>query len=220
MVEAVAITEAITDLNQAQLQFNVHFDAEPGFFPEWQAPLPELTPQEQIGLARLRDRYLYYAADGSISEGTINAVMISPLLELLGFFDPPYKVRGEYFVRLSVTPMGEDDASILRGRIDALVVQNCLWITLIEAKHFGFSVLQALPQTLAYMMANPAVAHPCFALITNGEDYLFVKLLRQEGGGSYGQSYKFTLLSDADNNLYRVARVLKNIALQVSIPML
>jgi hypothetical protein len=49
-------------------------------------------------------------------------------------------------------------------------------IAIIESKRFGFSVFQALPQTLAYMMANPNPASPIFSLVTNGEDFLFVKL--------------------------------------------
>ncbi|UZQ53704.1 hypothetical protein OOK60_14550 [Trichothermofontia sichuanensis B231] len=45
------------------------------------------------------------------------------------------------------------------------------------------------------MMANPQPDRPIFALVTTGEDFLFLK--RQ--GQYYAQSYKFTLLSDAHN---------------------
>lgn len=75
----------------------------------------------------------------------------------------------------------------------------------------------ALPQTLAYMMAKP-IANPIegadvsYAMITNGEDYRFVKLDRSPIVQGYGQSHKFTLLSDADHNLYRMARILKCMA--------
>jgi hypothetical protein len=212
MIETFAITDAITDLNEAHQRFNIQPTTDKNFFCEWQTDLPELTEVEKAGCDRLKNRYLYYAADGSICEGTVNAVMISPLLELLGFFDPPYKVRSEYFVRLTIQTEDSDQDSILRGHIDALVVQDQLWITLIEAKNFGFSVLQALPQTLAYMTANPQTTSPSFAMITTGEDYLFMKLVRQPSR-YYAQSYKFTLLSDENNNLYRVARILKRITL-------
>jgi hypothetical protein len=113
----------------------------------------------------------------------------------------------------------DDDGEpiVLRGRIDALVLQNRLWVILVEAKPHhepvGFSVLQALPQTLAYMMAKPIDGlDVSYAMITNGEDYMFVKLDKSPIVKGYGQSHKFTLLSDADHNLYRVARVLKCIA--------
>ena len=90
-------------------------------------------------------------------------------------------------------------------------MQNQLWIALVEAKHFGFSVSQAIPQTLAYMMACPSSQTPVFAMITTGEDYTFLKLDRR-GSPTYALSYKFTLLSDENNNLYKVARVIKRIA--------
>ncbi|HAJ61283.1 MAG TPA: type I restriction endonuclease subunit R, partial [Cyanobacteria bacterium UBA8543] len=44
------------------------------------------------------NRYLYYAADGEITEGTIDRIMVSPLLDLIGLFDLPFKIRGEKFV--------------------------------------------------------------------------------------------------------------------------
>lgn len=125
------------------------------------------------------------------------------LLEILHLYDPPYKVRAEKSVAVAIAT--ED--MTLEGRIDALVIQEQLWIILIEAKQYGFSVLQAVPQALAYMMANPQPDRPIFALVTTGEDFLFLK--RQ--GQYYAQSYKFTLLSDAHNNLWRVLQVLKRI---------
>ena len=216
MLEALAVTDAITDIHQARQILNLQPAPDQAFFPEWQLGLPDLSELEKVHLDRLRDRYLYYAADGSISEGTVNTVMISPLLELLGFFDRPFKVRGEAFVRLTIAT-DDENSQLLRGRIDALVVQNHLWIVVVEAKHFGFSVLQALPQTLTYMMANPRTDRPCFGMITTGEDYLFVKIDRSHPEiNLYGQSYKFTLLSDEMNDLYRVARVLKRIGSAIS----
>lgn len=206
MVQTVAVTKAITDLNEAHRRFNLSPTTDPQFFPEWQGDLPELTDAEKISLNRYKERYLYYAADGAISEGTVNVILVSPLLELLGLCDPPYKIRGEQYVQIEI----ENEDTILQGRIDALVVQNQFWIVLVEAKHFGFSVLQAIPQTVAYMMGSPYPERPVFAMITTGEDYIFIKLTRQ-GSLRYAQSYKFTLLSDANNNLHRVTQVMKRI---------
>jgi len=128
-------------------------------------------------------------------------MMISPLLELLNLYDPPYKVRAEKHVYVEL----ETEDTVLEGRIDALVIQDQLWVVLIEAKQYGFSILQAIPQTLTYVMANPNPDQPLFGLITTGEDYLFIKLRDRQ----YAQSYKFTLLSDAQNNLFRVLQILK-----------
>ncbi|MFB2922053.1 hypothetical protein [Aerosakkonema funiforme] len=103
----------------------------------------------------------------------------------------------------------ENGNTQLEGFIDALVIKDSFWVVLIEAKQYGFSVLQALPQTLAYMMANPNVEAPVFGMILTGEDYIFVKLDRQLG--QYALSRKFTLVNPQDNELYDVVRVIKRI---------
>jgi hypothetical protein len=71
--------------------------------------------------------------------------------------------------------------------------------------------LQAIPQTLAYMTANPILQQPVFGLITTGEDHLFLKLQNRQ----YAQSYKFTLLSDEQNNLLRVLQILKKLIMTI-----
>ncbi len=205
MVETIAVTRAITNLNEANEKFNLTQTNEPQFFLEWFSGLPDITEAERASLDRLKNRYLYYVADGAISEGTVNIIILSPLLELLGLCDPPYKIRGEQYVQIAI----DQGDTILQGRIDALVVQGILWIVLIEAKQYGFSVLQALPQTLAYMMANPNSENPLFALIMTGEDYMFVKLNQQSR--QYARSKKFTIANPQNNELYDVVRVMKRI---------
>ena len=132
--------------------------------------------------------------------------MISPLLELLGLCDPPLRIQGERYVEITI----ENDTQVLRGRIDVIVIQQSLWIVRIEAKHFGFSVLQGIPQTLAYMMGSPDYQPVTYGLITTGEDFLFLKLQRN-ATSQYALANKFTLLSDEHNNLYRVTQVLKRL---------
>ena len=205
MVETIAVTQAITKLNDIHDKFNLIPATEPQFFTEWMDELPDITDGEKANLDRLKNRYLYYVADGGISEGTVNIIMLSPLLELMGFCDPPYKVRGEKYVQIEL----QNEDQILQGRIDALVVQNQFWVVLIEAKQYTFSVLLALPQTLAYMMAHPDSARPVFALIMTGEDYMFVKLNRQTH--QYDRSKKFTIANPHNNELYDVVRVMKRI---------
>jgi hypothetical protein len=205
MVQTIAITKAITNLNNAQEKFNITQTTDPQFFTEWLEELPELTDSEKLSLDRIKNRYLYDAADGFVLEGTVTIIALAPLLELLGLCDPPYKIRGEKFVKLEI----ENGATILEGFIDALAIKDILWIVLIEAKQYSFSVLQALPQTLAYMMANPNSDKPVFALIMNGEDYIFVKLDRQLR--QYAVSKKFTVANPQYNELYDVARTIKRV---------
>jgi len=44
----------------------------------------------------------------------------------------------------------------------------------------ALSVWGALPQALAYLKTNPSTKHPSFALLTNGDEILFVKLLGEQ----------------------------------------
>lgn len=205
MPETIGITKAITNLNVAHERLNVRPSDNPNFFTEWYQDLPELTEEEKIVLNRLRNRYLYYAADGFVLEGTVSIIILSPLLELLGLCDSPFKIRGEKFVKVEI----ENGNTQLEGFIDTLVIKDSFWIVLIEAKQYGFSVLQALPQTLAYIAGNPNVETPVFGMILTGEDYIFVKLDRQLG--QYALSRKFTLVNPQDNELYDVVRVIKRI---------
>ncbi|GAB1542244.1 hypothetical protein NUACC21_49180 [Scytonema sp. NUACC21] len=87
MVQTVGITKAITNLNEAHAKFNLSQTGESEFFTEWFEDLPELTDSEKAFLDRLKRRYLYYAGDGSITEGTVNIIMRSPLLELMDLCD-------------------------------------------------------------------------------------------------------------------------------------
>jgi hypothetical protein len=77
----------------------------------------------------------------------------------------------------------------------------------IESKRYGFSVRQAIAQTLAYMVG--ATISPVFALITTGEDYLFVKFDRDSS--RYALSDKLTLSTAEGNELHRVAQILKRL---------
>lgn len=205
MPEVVGISKAITNLNVAHERLSLSPTNEPNFFTEWWQDLPELTEEEKQALNRLKNRYLYYAADGFVLEGTVSIIILSPLLELLGLCDSPFKIRGEKFVKVEI----ENGNTQLEGFIDALVIKDLFWVVLIEAKQYSFSVLQALPQTLAYMVANPNLETPVFGLIMTGEDYIFVKLNQQLG--QYALSRKFTLVNPQENELYEVVRVIKKI---------
>ncbi len=84
--------------------------------------------------------------------------------------------------------------------MDAVVLRDKLWLVVIESKRYGFSVRQAIVQTLTDMMALPAVAKPIgFGLVTTGEDFLFIKLDRVSR--QYALSDKFTLSTIQDNQL-------------------
>lgn len=124
----------------------------------------------------LRRRYLYHRTEGDLLEGTVMLLVVSPLLAIAGFYDPPFKIKAESSVELVLN----DGEEVLRGRIDVLVLQNQFWVVVLESKKTTLSVLSALPQTLAYLMANPQPNKPVFGMVTNGDDILFIKLIQTE----------------------------------------
>lgn len=171
---SIAITDAITTLSEAERRFKLSRTEDEVFFSEWQTRLPNLSNTEQTGLDELRRRYLYQRSEGQLLEGTVTLLLASPLLTLAGFYDPPFRVRAEESVQLTLN----DEEEVLQGRIDVLVLLNQLWVVVLESKKTALSVWAALPQTLAYLMANPQPEQPSFGMVTNGDDILFVKLVQ------------------------------------------
>ncbi|MEQ8962458.1 MAG: type I restriction enzyme HsdR N-terminal domain-containing protein [Coleofasciculus sp. C2-GNP5-27] len=206
MTKTLTITEVVTSLNEAESRFNICRNDNLEFFSEWQDNLPELTQSEQDTLDRIKTSYLYNSADGSMTEATVNLLLVSPLLYLAGFCDPPYKLKGEKSVEFTV----EEREETYRGRIDALVLKNQFWLTLIESKQTKFSFSVAIPQALAYMMANPHSTQPSFGLVTNGDNFLFLKLI-QEPVGYYDWSTDFSIFARPQNELYTVLQIMKRI---------
>ncbi|MEO0987719.1 MAG: type I restriction endonuclease subunit R [Cyanobacteria bacterium J06639_14] len=199
----------MTSLTQAHQLLKVSPATDSAFFSAWYENLPSLSEQEKQLLDRYRDRYFYYAEDGAISEGTVNLIMIAPLLELLKLYDSPYKIRSEEPVRITLA----DEETVLQGVIDAVVVHQAFWVIIIEAKPYGFNVSLAVPQALAYMSGSsePTVR---YGLVTNGEDYLFIKLDCETL--QYGLSRKFTLSNPQHNELREVVSVMKQLLQQLN----
>ncbi|MCP2726922.1 type I restriction endonuclease subunit R [Limnofasciculus baicalensis] len=208
MPQETAITKTITKLSDLRLKFNLYRSNEPLFFTEWLTDLPELTESEKAGLQRLKNRYLSYMEEDEISEGTVNIIIVHPLLDLMGLCDLPLRIRGENFLKVEIISQDRDE--VLQGRIDALVVQEQFWVVVIESKEYGFSVARAVPQTLAYMMGNPHPENQTFGMITNGEEYIFIKLNRGEIN-QYGLSDLFSLSNSRNNGLNEAMQVLKRL---------
>ena len=163
MVQAYPITETVTTLAEAEAKFHLSAQTDPRFFHEWKADLPDFSEAEQSRLDVIRQRYLYHHKYGALAKSTVNFIVISPLLELAGFFDPPFRLRSE----VSVVVEAKDQDEIYRGRIDSLVLLDQLWIVLVEAKQTAFNFDVALPQALAYMMANPHRDRPTYGFVSN-----------------------------------------------------
>ncbi|BAT53532.1 unknown protein [Nostoc sp. NIES-3756] len=204
MTTSIAITEGITTLRQVEEKLGLTLSGDSQFFTEWMADLPALSEAEQARLEQVRQNYLYQISDGILLEETVKRVVLSPLLELAGFYQSPYRFKTE--VSVEIAAQG-DNEEILRGRIDVLVLQNRLWIVLIESKKTTFDLELAIPQTLAYMAVHPKPEQSLYGMITNGSSYLFVKTL----GKQYGISDLFATRSQYLNNLSGVLKILKHL---------
>jgi predicted type IV restriction endonuclease len=93
--------------------------------------------------------------------------------------------------------------------LDFLVFKNQLWFAVIETKNAAISIRSAILQTIAYILSNPQPEQPIFALVTNGDHFLFVKLVQQPTP-QYALSEDFSLWK-RDNELYKVLSILKRL---------
>ena len=204
MTKIVAVTEAFKSLHEVEIRLGLTRQDDRSFFGEWQDPLPKLSLQENDRLSLVHQRLLYHRADGDLLEGAVVLLVVSPLLELAGFYDPPFKIKAEVAVDLTI----DDGEETLRGRIDVLVLQQKLWLLVIEAKKSMFSTRSALPQALAYMMVNGKSPDPTYGMITNRDDVLFVKLTPEK---KYSLSRSFSLYTIPEE-LQSVLQIMKKIA--------
>jgi hypothetical protein len=199
MVQTLAVTDHITSLAEAEQLLGIVASRDPNFFPEWTIGLPSLTPAEQQRLDQIKQRYLYHRQYGHLLENAVNFLVISPILELAGFYDPPFHLKSEVAVKFELE---DEDETVYKGRIDALIVQENLWVILVEAKRTSFNMTLALPQALTYLATGNA-SMPRYAWVSNGEYSMFVKLDRSE----YAFSDDFSL-NRRQNELYDVLQIL------------
>jgi len=200
---SVAITEAITTLAVAEQQLGLTRSHSNDFFLEWQVDLPAVSTDERSPLNQMWRRYEYQRSQSQLLEGTVMLLLASPLLAIAGFYDPPFQVRAEESVSLQLA----DSEEVLPGRIDALVLIGQLWVIVLESKKTALSVWAALPQTLAYLRANPQSDRPSFGLLTNGDEIVFVKV----AADFYSVSRIFSPVV-AEAELVTVLQVLKQLS--------
>jgi Type I restriction enzyme R protein N terminus (HSDR_N) len=205
MAQTIAVTDAVKSLAEAEAKFGLQRNSDPQFFREWVDALPSLTDTEFTALEVMYRRLAYHRSESELLEGAVTLLAVSPLLELAGFYDPPFRMRSETAIELVLN----DGEEILRGRIDLLIMQNQFWVLVVESKKTSISVRSALPQALAYMMANTNPNQSLFGMITNGDDVLFIKLLQQPTP-QYGLSRAFSLYTLPDE-VQTVLQILKRI---------
>ena len=202
MAQTIAADKiTLYDLEQ---RFELQQTEDETFFLEWQGDLPKLTETEQQRLARVQ-AVVANLEQRSVLENTVKLAVVAPLLDLSGLFLPPFYVSTEDSVEIEAV----DKTLIVRGRIDILVLKEQLWVLVIESKRAEFSPKVGIPQILSYMLAAPQVEMPLYGLVTNGTDFVFLKLLFQDVP-RYARSRQFVLGQDHD--LERVLQIMKQLA--------
>ncbi|MDZ8023384.1 MAG: restriction endonuclease subunit R [Nostoc sp. DcaGUA01] len=196
-------------------KFALHKSEDEQFFPEWFDYLPEISELEKQYLDRVKNNYLNVLENAPLLEDAVKLVVLSPLLDLAGFYLPPFYIATEESIEISEKVIidnpekTEETQEIIKGRIDVLVLEDKLWLLVIESKRSSFSLAKAIPQALTYMLANPQPNHPVYSLVLNGEDFQFIKLINQDKP-MYALSERFTLYR-RENELYKVLNILKRL---------
>ena len=191
-------------LYDLEKKFSLQQTLDRQFFSEWQKPLPAVTNLEKQRLDRAKEQY-FHLSSSPILEEMVKMVIVSPLLDLAGFYNPPFYSVSEKSVKLSI----KDKQVTVRGKIDVLVLQDQLWILVIESKRSGISLEPGIPQALTYMLASPQRQRPLYGMVTNGSNFIFLKLAHQNIP-SYALSEEFTLRRAGD--LFTVLQILKRFA--------
>jgi predicted type IV restriction endonuclease len=191
-------------LYELEDKFGLQLVTNSDFFPEWIKDLPSLNDAEKLSLERVKSNYLNLTQRRPMSEEAVKMVVLSPLLDLAGFYQAPFEIETEKSTDISAV----DESIVVKGNIDVLVIQKRLWVLVIESKSTKFDVLTALPQALAYMLDTSNIEQPTFGLLVNGREFVFVKLVQQEEP-KYARSYALSIERDAE--FKQVLSVLKRI---------
>ena len=199
-------------LYDLEKSFNLTLCDRPDFFPECNiGPLlisTSISQREKEQLDRIKTNYIHLSKRPMLEE-MVKMVVLSPLLDIAGFYQPPFYSIAEKSVKVSV----KDENLTIRGKIDVLVLQDRFWILVIESKQVGVSLQKGIPQALAYMLANPCPEKDVYGMVTNGSNFIFLKLAWQDKP-IYGISDEYTLMRH-ENDLYEILQILKTIGIAI-----
>ncbi|MEN9223432.1 MAG: hypothetical protein Q6M04_13445 [Thermostichus sp. BF3_bins_97] len=151
--------------------------------------LPSLTEQEIAELTQLRELYFSYLAEGTLNEGQVKFLFVSPLLKLAGFLSVDIKIYLEENIA-EINIEEEENQITIRGRMDLLAVKRGnrkpFWILVIEAKGGTGSTNLGIAQLLTYAYKGLETQKSVWGLATNGDDYQFF-LINQGSPPDYQQ---------------------------------
>ncbi|MGF1494294.1 MAG: restriction endonuclease subunit R [Microcoleaceae cyanobacterium] len=204
MVQALPAKDITLD--ELTEKFGLELVEDEQFFREWRDDLHEFSEDEQRRLDRVKASYSNLLGDPPLLENTVKMIVLSPLLDLAGFYLPPFRIKSEQSIIIAL----ENEEVLIKGQIDVLAIFNQFWVVVIESKQAAFSLEVGRPQVLTYMLTNPHLERVTYGLILNGSSFRFLKLLKGEIA-QYSMSRVFDLFNPG-NDLYQVLGVLKRLA--------
>jgi hypothetical protein len=218
LIQAQDVT--LTDLIE---KFSLEKSVDDNFFSEYSEyvdNLAEITDLEKQYLDRVKTNYISLVENSPLLEEAVKLVVLSPLLDLAGFYRYPFQIATEEPIEISEEVIVEENqegnvnqTEIIKGKIDILVLHKRLWLLVIESQRTNFSLQKAIPQALTYMLASPNLQQlekNIYGFVTNGEDFQFIKLGKIENKLVYDLSDRFTLYK-RENELYQVLSILKKL---------
>ncbi len=202
------LTARTIALSELEERFRLQFTDDPAAFWEWQSELPDLTEIERDRCDRIKASYTYLLRYPPLLENTVKMVVLSPLLDMAGFFLPPFRIRSE----ASTEIVDRDGELKVTGILDVLVLCEDIWVLAIDSKQAALSLEIGRSQLLSYLIASPnATTSPTYGLLTNGANFAFLKLIPHSEGFTYAASDEFNL-RNRENGLYPVLQILKRLA--------
>jgi predicted type IV restriction endonuclease len=195
-------------LSTLRQNFGLRLDSSDRFFDEWLNNAPTLTEAELQGLNRLARNYTYLRQEEPPLEEIVKLVVVSPLLDLAGFYQFPFLVKAEVSTNIEVAD--EANTRLVQGRIDILVIQDSFWILVIESKPARLDVTAGIPQALTYLLSAPNLQSSCYGMVTNGREVLFLKCDRNKSVPQYTKSHTYRFLENTAERI-QVLQGLKQI---------
>lgn len=188
-------------VHEVEDKFGLRAESNPEFMSELRVSLLNLSDYHQQMLDQAQASFKYLMTY-PVHEELVKMVVLSPLLSVAGFYERPFRTVAESSVELAIA----SDDEIVRGRADILVLSEQIWTTVIETKgpHLGWYA--GLPQTLVYMSSGTQPAQTRYGLITNGSDFVFIKLDKETSRYSIGEPFS---LFRQGNDLCEIASILK-----------
>jgi uncharacterized protein (DUF1697 family) len=204
-MEASTVPQPVSSLSLSDLKerFALVRDRTHPFFEQ------SLSNYEQQALIRLKRNYENIIETNPLEE-VVKLVVVAPLLDLAGFYQPPFSIRTEVSTKLIAT----EGNQTFTGSIDVLVVKRQFWILVIESKQSRFDVTSGIPQALSYMLGQPpqtqAIAeNNRYGMVTNGREVVFL-MLNPEPSPTYVQSRIYQVV-EAEEDLTQILQGLKTI---------